>query len=362
MATFDRRTSRDGKQVVRVRIRMRGYPDQSATFKGMKAAKDWAKVTEAAIIEGRHFSDQKAKRRTLSEAIERYSEHNLLKLSASEQRNRTRHLAFWKKHLGKITLAHLCNDAEPIREVKQKLKRSKTTRGEIRSASTINRYHASLSKLFTCAMRWGWANSNPMKLVEKDEEPAGRDRYLNETELAALLEATAVSKDPYLDIVVKLALTTGGRYAEIMGLTWANVSIERETVTFRDTKNKESRTVPLVEPALTAVTTLYENRRQDTELLFAWTRPDLPKNIQKGWQNALEAAVVENFTFHDLRHTCASYLAMNGASPSELAAVLGQKTLAMVKRYSHVSEPHTAELVRKMAAKRFVEADGVNDD
>ncbi len=353
MATIIERTTASGRIVQRVRIRLQGYPEQNATFKTKKEAKEWAKITEAAIIEGRHFASKKSKRRTLTDAIERYTDDNLPKLSMSEQANRARHLAYWKKHLGRMTLAHLCNDAEPIRQAKKRLSRSQTKYRGMRSPATVNRYHASLSKLFTTACRWGWANSNPMKLIEKAREPDGRERYLAEDELKALLEATAASKDPYLDIAVKLALTTGGRYSEVMGLTWKNVSLERGSVTFRKTKNKESRTVPLVEPALSAVTKLHESRREDTDLLFAWSKLDQPKDIRRGWQNAIDAAGIDDFTFHDLRHTCASYLAMNGASPSELAAVLGHKTLAMVKRYSHVSEVHTSDLVRKMAAQRF---------
>lgn len=357
MATIIKRITASGRVVHRARIRMHGYPEQNATFKTVKEAKDWSKITEAAIIEGRHFADKKAKRRTLAQAIDRYTDDNLPKLSSSEQANRARHLKFWKKHLGRMTLAHLCNDAEPIRQAKKKLSRNKTKRGALRAPATINRYHASLSKLFTCTMRWGWAASNPMRLIEKGREPDGRDRFLSEDELTALLKATAASRDPYLDIFVKLALTTGGRYSEVMGLTWANVSFDRATLTFRKTKNKESRTVPLVEPAMTAVATLYESRRTDTDLLFAWSKPDRPKDIRRGWSNAIAAAGILDFTPHDLRHTCASYLAMNGASPSELAAVLGHKTLAMVKRYSHVSEVHTADLVRKMAEKRFGNGD-----
>ena len=353
MATIIERITASGRKVQRVRIRLQGYPEQNATFKTKTEAKEWAKITEAAIIEGRHFASKKSKRRTLSEAIERYTEDNLPALSKSEQANRTRHLEFWKKHLGKMTLAHLCNDAEPIRQAKKKLVRSRSKYRGMRSPATVNRYHASLSKLFTCTMRWGWAASNPMRLIEKAREPDGRERYLSEDELSALLAATAVSRDPYLDIFVKLALTTGGRYSEIMGLSWSDVSLERESVTFRKTKNKESRTVALVEPARSAVATLHESRRTDTDLLFPWSKPDKPKDIRRGWSNAIAAAGIENFTPHDLRHTCASYLAMNGASPSELAAVLGHKTLAMVKRYSHVSEVHTSDLVRKMAAQRF---------
>ena len=66
---------------------------------------------------------------------------------------------------------------------------------------------------------------------------------------------------------------------------------------------------------------------------------------------AVRRAGIEAFRFHDLRHSAASYLAMSGATLSEIAAVLGHKTLAMVKRYSHLSEDHTAGVVERMARK-----------
>jgi hypothetical protein len=62
-------------------------------------------------------------------------------------------------------------------------------------------------------------------------------------------------------------------------------------------------------------------------------------------------AKLADFRFHDLRHTAASYLAMDGASPSEIAAVLGHKTLAMVKRYAHLHDAHVADVMGRMAEK-----------
>jgi integrase len=70
---------------------------------------------------------------------------------------------------------------------------------------------------------------------------------------------------------------------------------------------------------------------------------------------ALERAGIEDFKFHDLRHSAASYLAMAGASPSEIAAVLGHKTLAMVKRYSHISDAHTRSVVTGVMGKLFAD-------
>lgn len=66
------------------------------------------------------------------------------------------------------------------------------------------------------------------------------------------------------------------------------------------------------------------------------------------WEQALKKAGIENYKFHDNRHSCASYLLMNGASLAEISEVLGHKTLAMVKRYSHLSEVHSAGVIERM--------------
>ncbi len=76
-------------------------------------------------------------------------------------------------------------------------------------------------------------------------------------------------------------------------------------------------------------------------------------NFRSAWESALKRANIQNFCFHDLRHSCASYLAMNGARSSEIAAILGHKTLQMVKRYAHISQSHAAKVVENMNAKIF---------
>jgi integrase len=83
-------------------------------------------------------------------------------------------------------------------------------------------------------------------------------------------------------------------------------------------------------------------------LVFPGADGTNPANIREAWNTALKAARIEDFKFHDLRHSAASYLLMNGASIGEIADVLGHKTLAMVKRYSHVADNHRAAVVEKM--------------
>lgn len=93
---------------------------------------------------------------------------------------------------------------------------------------------------------------------------------------------------------------------------------------------------------------LYANRREDTELVFPRLDGKKPVFIENDWNKALTEAGIEDFRFHDLRHTAASYLAMNGATLAEIAEVLGHKTLQMVKRYAHMSEQHTMGVVERM--------------
>jgi len=78
-----------------------------------------------------------------------------------------------------------------------------------------------------------------------------------------------------------------------------------------------------------------------------------PIDLRTPFENALKRAEIEDFKFHDLRHSCASYLAMNGASLAEIAEILGHKTLQMVKRYAHLSDAHTSKVVASMNDRIF---------
>ena len=78
-----------------------------------------------------------------------------------------------------------------------------------------------------------------------------------------------------------------------------------------------------------------------------------PANIHASWYAALRKANIQNFRFHDLRHTAASYLAMNGATMGEIADILGHKTLQMTKRYSHLSDMHKQSVVERIMSKKI---------
>ncbi len=138
-----------------------------------------------------------------------------------------------------------------------------------------------------------------------------------------------------------------------MNLTWNDVDLRRGLVVVHQTKNNERRSLPLAGHALEVLKKMSKVRRINTSLLFPGREPRKPVDLRTPWEAALKKAEIEDFRFHDLRHSAASYLAMNGASLAEIAEVLGHKTLQMVKRYAHLSEQHTAGVVARMNEKIF---------
>jgi integrase len=214
---------------------------------------------------------------------------------------------------------------------------------------------AALSHAFTVAINeWGWLDDSPMRKVKKPTEPRGRVRFLSDEERERLLTACQKSDNPYLYPVFVLAISTGMRQGEIMGLNWEDVDLNQGRVTLHDTKNGERRVVPVVDKALDLLKEHAKVRPINTPLLFpSKVDPQKPMDLRAPWKAALAAAKVEDFRFHDTRHSAASYLAMNGASLAEIAEVLGHKTLQMVKRYAHLSEAHTAGVVERMNKSIF---------
>lgn len=364
MAYIQERKSKNGVNY-RVLIRMKGCETQSATFARKTDAKKWAQDTESAIRDGRYFKTAEAKKHTVADMIDAYIKSNVTGRKSAE--NTEHHLQYWKSQIG----SKLLSDLTPalIGGVRNDLLNTPyiTTRkigGKVveterkRSGATVNRYMAALGHCITTAVKeWGWMESNPMPNVKKLEESKGRVRFLNDSERERLLTACKESQNPYLYPVVVLALSTGMRQSEIMNLTWNDIDFESNRLILNETKNGERRSVHLAGKALELLQALKKQkvRRIDNNLVFPGTHAlnTGPASLRTAWLFALKKANVTDFKFHDLRHSAASYLAMNGASLMDIAAVLGHKTLAMVKRYSHLSETHVSGVVASMNEKIF---------
>jgi integrase len=349
MATINKHVALDGSITHRVRIRLKGHPLQTASFPRLTDARRWAQQMEAAIREGRFFRTRESQRHTLAELIDRYTADVLP--SKRDTRNPTRHLAWWRAHLG----ARLLADLSPplLAEYRDKLAAGYPGAAP-RSPGTVARYLASLSHCLSVAVReYQWLDDSPIRKVSKPRAPRGRVRFLADDERARLLAACQQSSNPFLYTVVVLAISTGMRQGEIMNLEWHDVDLARGWITLRETKNGERRGVPLAGKALELLRQHAKVRRLDTALLWPGKEPRKPLDMRPAWEEARRKAELIDFRFHDLRHSAASYLAMGGASLNEIAAVMGHKTLSMVQRYAHLSEQHTADVVAKMNARIF---------
>lgn len=353
MAYIETRRTRDGAVSYKAQVRLKGRPSISATFSRLTDARRWAQSTEAAIKEGRYFKAAEARRHTLADLVDRYL-REVLPHKPRNASNTKQQLNWWKAKLGQ----HLLSDvtAALIVQSRNELLATKTRRGKLMSPSTVVRYMAALSVALNVAVRdWEWLDDSPMRKVSKPRQPRGRERWLNDKERQALLDACRASSSRHLYTVVVLALSTGMRSGEMLGLKWSQVDLVHGQIRLHDTKNDASRSVPLAGMALQLMQEHAKVRRIGTDLVFPGADPHKPIDLKKPWTTAVRKAGLVDFRFHDLRHSAASYLAMNGASTIEIAAILGHKTLAMVKRYSHLANAHTTKVVSAMNEKIFGE-------
>lgn len=125
-----------------------------------------------------------------------------------------------------------------------------------------------------------------------------------------------------------------------MNLKWSDIDLTRGSILLQTTKNGDRRFVPLVGMALDLLRSKYANQAVNSLVFPAPNAPCKPIDIRSAWETALSKANIFNFRFHDLRHTAASYLAMNQASLLEIGTLLGHKTVQMTKRYAHLSNAH----------------------
>lgn len=350
MATFTRLPSGNW----RAQVRKAGHKTISRTFTRKAEARTWAEHMEGNRGDIDAFPDAEARRRTIADSIDAY----MLEYDGRDAGIVSR-LGWWRDQYGSIALAQFTQAR--IKDALRELGRSKALRGNGRSRAaqpltrrkspaTVNRYRQALSSVLSWAVEQSWITANAALGIRRLREPRGRVRWLSDDERKALLEACDKSEWPDLGLLVRLALSTGARRGELLNLRWTDIDLKNGWAHLGHTKNDEPRVLPIIAP----VKKLLEAKARPIKggLLFAAPRdPERPySEIRKHWNKAVAAAELEDFRFHDLRHSCASYLAMNGASPLEIGDILGHKTLAMVRRYSHLSTEHKKKLVERVLA------------
>ena len=351
MASIQER-KKNGKPSYTAKIRLKGHQPVFQTFTRKTDAVRWANQTEAAITEGRFFKTAESQKHTLSDLIQRYI-RDVLPRKAKVFVEYASQLKWWEEQIGDVRLSELSTSL--ISEQRDLLSRTITNRKKPMSPARVNRYMAALSTALNTSIRdWEWMEDNPMRKISKLKEPRGRVRYLSDEERERLLDACKDSSNTNLYLVVVLALNTGARQQEIWDLRWSNINLIKGLITFSETKNNEFRSVPLKGHPLKLLLEHSRIRREDSDIVFPSKKnPSVSYDFRNPWKKALLVAEVEDFRWHDLRHSCASYLAMNGQPIRTIAEILGHKTLSMVQRYTHLNAEHLSEAISDLDKKMF---------
>lgn len=326
MASFRQRSSK-----WQARVSRDGYPDQVKTFESRSDAERWARSVETDMDKGQFIDTQEAQRTTLRELILRYiQEVTPTMKSVTEDTYRLkalarRPIASWK--LMSLSAARIAAYRdERLQQVRN---------------GTVIRELAYLSSIINHARReWGINTPNPVQNVRKPVSPAGRTRKLSVEEKSNLLLALEPRgrQNIWTKSVVILALETAMRRSELLGLRWENLDLAWQAAYLPDTKNGSPRTVPLSTAAVELLKSLPRNISGEVFPIKYFT-------LDAAFKRAVKRAGLENFHFHDLRHTAITAMAEKLPNLIELSAVTGHKSLTMLKRYYH---PDVNILARKL--------------
>jgi integrase len=338
---------KDGSISFHAEVRRKNAKPLRESFRTLTDAKNWVRKMESAILDGKHVPDNKARKYTLNDLIDQYVRLHLCKYPR-RLKDQTSHFNWWKENYGSKTLIEITPAL--LAEAKEVLLQGITSRKKNRSNPTVNRYFSSLSRAFTIAYQeWQWINENPFRRISKLKENGGRNRFLTREELLALLECCKKSKNVHLYGIVLIAASMGLRFGEIVDLQWRHIDFDNRFVTLEKTKNGDARFVPLPDQVAAYLREI-PRPKLPGDYLFPSKNPDKrhPYSlIRKAFHRAVQEAKLEDMKFHDLRHTAASHMAMNGATQGELMEVLGHRSPTMTRRYAHFSKEHIARILQK---------------
>ena len=222
------------------------------------------------------------------------------------------------------------------------IEKYKMARLEKVEPATVNREVACLKHMYTKAIDWDYVKANPVKGIKKLKEPPGRLRYLKSEEAETLVKACS----DHLGPIVVTALNTGMRKSEILNLKWRDVDLINRMITVIKTKNNESRVIPINQTLYKELISLAKN--PNGKYVFSDGHGQPFGDVKKGFSAALKRAKIEDFRFHDLRHTFGSHMVMQGVDLRTVQQVMGHKDIKMTMRYSHLSSGHVKEAMERL--------------
>lgn len=211
------------------------------------------------------------------------------------------------------------------------------------SPATVNRQVALLRGVLSHAVAHGEMDLNPLRGIKLLPEPPARQPVLDLDDERRLLENCS----EWLGRLVRLAVMTGCRQMELVELRWRHVDFSGGELIIEDSKSGESRRVPL-HPVMLEELRQRRGKPEDYVITRPNGIPPGPTIVSHAFKVAARASGKPDMRFHDLRHVAGSRLLASGANLPEIADFLGQKTLAMARRYSHSSRTRLKSLVAAM--------------
>src|SRR2546428_4572014 len=209
--------------------------------------------------------------------------------------------------------------------------------------ATINRDLSRLRHMLNLAVEWELLEESPMQGIKFLRENNARTRYLSLEECQRLI-ASCIA--PHIRAIVSVALHSGIRLGEILNLRRHDLDFSSGFILVRDSKNGESRHVPM-DATLSALFRAYPHR-PSTDLVFSSSSGGHIVDVRTGFQNACKRAGLTDLHFHDLRHTFASQFVMSGGDLYILKEILGHKAINMTQRYAHLSPTYKIRAIDRM--------------
>lgn len=307
-------------------VRRRGMKSRCKSFDTKIEAEKWARDLEAQVDRFGAAPDTRIlESTTLGQLLERYQrEVSPLKRGSAQEIQR---IDVLRRHdLAYRTLLGLSQ---------QDIASFRDERLQSVAPSTTVRELAILSHVLEVAIRdWGLPLAkNVVKLVRRPVIRNERNRRLTGDEEQRLLDACDGGKIPFFKTLLILAIETGMRRGEILGLRWTDISHNRRVITLAMTKNGSGREVPLSQRAFDALTTWQKNSAIDSSTIF----PMSASSFEQVWRRLLIRAWIKSLRFHDLRHEGVSRLFERGLNIIEVSSISGHKELRMLKRYTHLN-------------------------
>lgn len=278
----------------------------------------------------------------MSAALETYrGKVSLLKKGYEQERYRIEQIS--RSFLGALVVRQVTSvNIATYRDARLQELNSKT--GKPISPATVRLEMSLLSNFFDiCRIEWGYCDDNPVLKVRKPKPPPGRDRRLTPREDRQILRYSALYSNRELFSIVVIALESAMRQSEILGLTWENINLKTRIVHLPATKNGSKRDVPLSFKAKEALLRLGVKTEGK---VFGYTK----EGIKTTWRVMMQRLGIVNLHFHDMRHeACSRLFELGTLDVMEIAAITGHKSLAMLKRYTHL---RAQRLVRKLEGNR----------